>query len=244
VGHVLCAPPGRVAQPRLFAKYRGNPAGAAHRGRPLLVTFLGKTRKVTCCRATPAKDFSCLLPSTTSMLGYVQLFIERHPLPMAHLSKSVTSIRIIGDDLVPDEITKLLGCTPTNSYFKGEVVRRIKTGQEVTKKSGIWLLETTDSEPENIDMQVSELLGKLTEDLAVWSNIKSRFKIDLFCGLFMEESNEGAEISSGTLKALGERGIMLSLDIYGPIQEIKENDLCPCGSGQIYGQCCKPQIKL
>jgi hypothetical protein len=53
VGHVLCAPPGRVAQPRLFVKYRGNPAGAAHRGRLLLVTFLGKTRKVTSCRATP-----------------------------------------------------------------------------------------------------------------------------------------------------------------------------------------------
>ena len=26
-GHVLCAPPGRVAQPRLLAKYRGNPKG-------------------------------------------------------------------------------------------------------------------------------------------------------------------------------------------------------------------------
>ncbi len=31
-GHVLCALLGRVAQPRLLAKYRGNPAGAAHRG--------------------------------------------------------------------------------------------------------------------------------------------------------------------------------------------------------------------
>jgi hypothetical protein len=52
-GHVLCALLGRVAQPRLFAKYRGDPEGAAHRGRLLLVTFLGKTRKVTSCRATP-----------------------------------------------------------------------------------------------------------------------------------------------------------------------------------------------
>ena len=53
VGHVLCAPPGRVAQPRLLAKYRGNPEGAVNRGRLLWVTFLGKTRKVTSCRATP-----------------------------------------------------------------------------------------------------------------------------------------------------------------------------------------------
>ncbi len=49
----MCASLGRVAQPRLLAKYRGDPEGAANRGRPLLVTFLGKTRKVTSCRATP-----------------------------------------------------------------------------------------------------------------------------------------------------------------------------------------------
>jgi hypothetical protein len=53
VRHGVCASLGRVAQPRLLAKYRGNPAGAAHRGRLLWVTFLGKTRKVTSCRATP-----------------------------------------------------------------------------------------------------------------------------------------------------------------------------------------------
>ena len=65
VGHVLCAPLGRVAQPRLFANYRGNPAGAANRGRLLWVTFLGKTRKVTCCRATPGK----LSTPASAMLG-------------------------------------------------------------------------------------------------------------------------------------------------------------------------------
>ena len=52
VRHGLCASLGRVAQPRLLAKYRGNPEGAVNRGRLLWVTFLGKTRKVTCCRAT------------------------------------------------------------------------------------------------------------------------------------------------------------------------------------------------
>ena len=55
VRHGVCASLGRVAQPRLFVKYRGNPEGAANRGRLLLVTFLGKTRKVTSCRATPDK---------------------------------------------------------------------------------------------------------------------------------------------------------------------------------------------
>ena len=33
VGRGVCAPPGRVAQPRLLAADRGHPAGAANRGR-------------------------------------------------------------------------------------------------------------------------------------------------------------------------------------------------------------------
>jgi hypothetical protein len=40
--------------------------------------------------------------------------------------------------------------------------------------------------------------------------------VALFCGWFMRESNEGVEISAHTLGLLGERGIVLSLDIYGP----------------------------
>lgn len=32
----------------------------------------------------------------------------------------------------------------------------------------------------------------------------------------MGSANEGVQISSGTLLALGQRGIMLSVDIYGP----------------------------
>ena len=39
-GHVLYALLGRVAQPRLFVKYRGNPAGAARWGRLFFGYFL------------------------------------------------------------------------------------------------------------------------------------------------------------------------------------------------------------
>ena len=46
--------------------------------------------------------------------------------------------------------------------------------------------------------------------------------MDLFCGLFMHESNEGAEISPASLTALGDRGVKLSLDIYSPtIEELQ-----------------------
>jgi len=159
---------------------------------------------------------------------------------MAHIERSVATLRVIGDDLLPDEISRLFGCPPTKSQVKGEAVRGQKTDREYTKKIGIWRLEATDREPENLDEQVAELLSKLTQDLAVWSKLKERFKIDLFCGLFMDITNEGASLSSDTLLALGVRGIELSLDIYCPIEELKEGDPCPCESGKTYSDCCMP----
>ncbi len=60
VGHGLCALPGRVAQPRLFANHRGKSEGPAQRGRLLWVTFLGKTRKVTSCRAAPGAQLRAM----------------------------------------------------------------------------------------------------------------------------------------------------------------------------------------
>jgi hypothetical protein len=38
----------------------------------------------------------------------------------------------------------------------------------------------------------------------------------VFCGWFVNEGNEGVEIEPHALRALGERGIKLDLDIYGP----------------------------
>jgi Domain of unknown function (DUF4279) len=138
---------------------------------------------------------------------------------MAHISKSVASLRLMGDDLIPAEISKILGSDSTSGHFKGEVILGKTTGREYIKKFGFWRLKAKDAEPENLDGQVAELLSKLTKDLAVWTDLKSRFEIDLFCGLFMDVSNEGFELSSVTLASLAERGIAIGFDIYGPSEE-------------------------
>lgn len=80
----------------------------------------------------------------------------------------------------------------------------------------MWHLRAKETKPENLDWQVSELLGLVTSDLSVWSSIAARFRVDLFCGWFMGSGNEGVAISPETMVALGQRGIQLSIDIYGP----------------------------
>jgi hypothetical protein len=133
---------------------------------------------------------------------------------MAALAKSKASLRVFGDNLSPQEVTESLGCPPTEAWLKGDV-RQFESGRTVVRKTGAWLLEATESEPAAFDAQVSEILHKTTPDLMVWATLNKKYEIDLFCGWFMNESNEGVSVTPETLRKLGERGIELSLDIYG-----------------------------
>lgn len=142
---------------------------------------------------------------------------------MAQLHKSVVTLRISGDDLIPDEITKLLGASPMSSQTKGD---RIVGKAEYVRiaKAGLWRLCASDREPEDIDGQIHEILSRATGDLAVWKGITKTYHADLFCGLFMRFSNEGFSMSASSLEALGTRGIELGLDIYGGDDDEDEDE--------------------
>jgi hypothetical protein len=137
---------------------------------------------------------------------------------MAGVGKSAATLRIIGDDLIPEEITQLLGCAPTRAEQKGQPIH-ISSGGERTVRTGGWRLEAPDCEPENLDQQVAWLLDRLTNDLSVWRNLTRQYRVDLFCGLFMYTGDEGLTLSPATLAALGERGVELGLCLYPPIAQ-------------------------
>ena len=141
---------------------------------------------------------------------------------MAQVSESKTSLRVIGDPLDPDEITKLLGGSPTSAQKNGDIIIGQTTGNRREAKFRMWRIIASKQSPENLDGQVEEILSQLTDDISVWKNLGSRFRLNLFCGLFMKDSNEGMDISSETLMALGQRGITIGLDIYAPTIEDSE----------------------
>ena len=143
---------------------------------------------------------------------------------MAHLSRSRATLRIAGDDLDPDEISRQLACKPTTAQRKGEAIVGHNTGQTRIAPFGLWRVEAAQREPEDIDGQISEILGQLSDDLEVWRTIGQRYKVDLFCGLFMKTGNEGLLLSPGSLYALGVRQIEIGFDIYGSDGEAQRSD--------------------
>ena len=127
---------------------------------------------------------------------------------------------MFGDNLEPDAITELLQCDPSSAHRLGETIGR--KGKRIAK-TGLWSLRASTQNPGNLDIQVEEILGKMTGDLGTWKRVSKEYRVDLFVGVFLKHGNEGLSISTCTLLKLGERGIEIDLDIYGGDGE-DEND--------------------
>jgi hypothetical protein len=132
---------------------------------------------------------------------------------MPELKKSSMTLRIMGDDLVPEEITNLLGAAPTFAHFKGETIVIRKTEKTRIANFGTWQIRAADREPGNLNAQIGEILSKTSVDLAVWQSIAKRFQVSLFCTLYMEGGDEGLTISPQSLAALGARNIGMGLNM-------------------------------
>ena len=79
----------------------------------------------------------------------------------------------------------------------------------------MWMLQADETEPADLDAQVAAILSRLTTDESVWAAIRANYSINLFCGWFMNYGNEGVSIDPETMLALGARGILLDIDLYG-----------------------------
>ena len=135
---------------------------------------------------------------------------------MPGISRAVARLRIVGEDLEPGEISALLGSEPTHSETRGQELPSRSGKAPGISRNGQWSIRASATEPEDFNLQVQQLLAGLSPDLEVWRQLGKRYKIDIFCGWFMSESNEGVDITAETLASLGQRGIALALDIYAP----------------------------
>lgn len=149
---------------------------------------------------------------------YVILPEDRDPATMyvfgGPVDEVCISLRIFGDDLDTDEVTRLLGCEPTVSYRKGELLPGTTRGNRA--KTGRWSQEGGLPRTEDINAQVVALLNSLSSDMAVWRRLTENFRVDLFCGLFLEEANRGIELEVETMRMLVDRRLKIGFDIYAP----------------------------
>lgn len=134
---------------------------------------------------------------------------------MGELSESAACLRLFGQDLIPSEITDLLGCEPTGSDIKGEPRKTPHLGKQILlSKTGSWRLQAKRRVPGDLDDQIKEILEPLTSNLEIWEELSEKYIMDMFCGLWLDSFNEGISLSSETLKLLSDRSILIDFDIY------------------------------
>lgn len=134
---------------------------------------------------------------------------------MATIDRTTATLRVRGEQLDPDQVSALIGKTPTRQSRKGEPVLLPSGGLRIAR-TGTWVIETEWVTPGDLDIAVQEIFKGTTPDLSIWLNLSTKYRVDLFCGLLLSEPMQGISVSPPTLKLLGERGIELGLDVYEP----------------------------
>src|SRR4051794_30509829 len=88
---------------------------------------------------------------------------------VADLSRAVAALRVTGEHLVPADVSALLGCEPTKCWANGDTLASHRTTR--TARFGLWSLEADETEPADLDAQVTAILSRLTSDEAVWAKL-------------------------------------------------------------------------
>jgi hypothetical protein len=131
---------------------------------------------------------------------------------MSLLDDCRASLRITGDDLEPNEVTRLLGCQPSEAWEKGQPMPG--RARAPRANTGGWLLRSDLPKLSELEAKIQNILDRITDDREAWLAIHNRFRADIFCGLFMHEMNQGFELSPSILRRLADRGLKIGFDIY------------------------------
>ena len=122
-------------------------------------------------------------------------------------------LRVTGDDLDPERITRMLGVNPSLAARKGEHVDR--GGVPVAQRTGIWSYALPASPEWELGDAIDTLLERLPHDPALWESLAGWATVSVVCGLYIHDVDRVADLAPDTLARLAERRLALSLQIRG-----------------------------
>lgn len=127
-------------------------------------------------------------------------------------------ISIFGDDLIPEEVTELLGIEPSQSYKKGDERPR---GSQYYRTGG-WLLKSGEvqiGDSREGEEKFEEWLSKLPGNKSAWESLASRFEVKARLIGYTDQWNADYTISAAALNELSKRGLPLMIDPFLSLDE-------------------------
>jgi Domain of unknown function (DUF4279) len=134
------------------------------------------------------------------------------------IDSAKASLCIHGEDLDPDEITRILGLAPTHSHRRGDR-RRPKSppapmgfwGYEVDSAD---LDQAADATRAPADLSLGRLLDRLPSDPALWAGLAQQYQMRIFFCIAFEGYNKGFGLSAGNIQRAAVLGVPLDFDLY------------------------------
>jgi Domain of unknown function (DUF4279) len=131
-----------------------------------------------------------------------------------HPDRATLCLRVCGDDLDPDLVTRILGVVPSRSQRKGQPVLSSAGEPKRIARTGSWLLARPVSHDRTLDDEIESLLDSLPQTAQTWATLRERYRVDLICDVFVRGVNQGFELSPRVLELMGRFGISLGIDIF------------------------------
>lgn len=129
--------------------------------------------------------------------------------------KTKASFRVMGPELDPDEVTRLLGFAPDYAHRRGDA-NLGKAGRRYADfPEGMWKISSFAGEEATVEEHLLALLERIEPGRAGLARcLELGLRADVFVGYFACGGLGGFGVGPETSRRLGELGVQLELDIY------------------------------
>lgn len=87
-------------------------------------------------------------------------------------------------------------------------------GGSAVEPTSAWILDSTLSEKAEIEDHIESLLSSISNDSDEWEQLTSLYSASILCSAFLDQYNEGFELSPRIAQSLADRGLVIAFDIY------------------------------
>ncbi|MDZ7965742.1 MAG: DUF4279 domain-containing protein [Nostoc sp. DedSLP03] len=133
------------------------------------------------------------------------------------VDKTSVCLAIYGEDLNPDEISKILSCQPTKAHLRG--ARKSLNYKYGSYKQGAWLLKLQGSAPITADKLIIDLLSCVPTNPILWQELSEIYDVQVRIGIHMKGWNKGFNLTAHTVQRISKLGASMVFDIYAYDEE-------------------------
>jgi hypothetical protein len=120
------------------------------------------------------------------------------------------SLALYAENLDPEAVTVLLGCTPTHAHRKGDR----KKPSSPPFKTGAWFLTMEGKAPIGPGDLIIELLQRFPHDKTFWMALRKNYEVQIRVGIHTGGWNRGFDLTAPVTELIARTGAALGFDLY------------------------------